>query len=90
MSPPRHAYGKLRDIIEHRGGTMIYQREGYRYGAWVISLNGQTATIEATGEHRFPALDRLHVPKVANPVSWDDYRSVLVEGAEEQLLALLR
>jgi hypothetical protein len=39
------AYGKLRDVIEHRGGTMLYRREGYRYGAWEISLDGKTVVI---------------------------------------------
>jgi hypothetical protein len=60
MSTPHRAYGKLRDIIERRGGTMTYQREGYQYGAWVISLNGKTATLKATGDQSFPDLDLLH------------------------------
>jgi hypothetical protein len=90
MSASHLAYGKLRGIVEGRGGTMTYERGGYQYGAWVISLGGKTAIVEATGEHRFAALDRLYVPKVANPITWDDYSAELVAGAEAQLLALLR
>jgi hypothetical protein len=90
MSAPDRAYGKLRDIIERRGGTMTYVREGSRYGAWVISLDGKTASILATGEHSFPQLDRLHVPKVVNPSRWDHYHDELLDDAEEHLLALLK
>jgi hypothetical protein len=90
MSSSHRAYGKLRDIIERRGGTMIYQREGYPYGAWVISLDGKTATIEATGEKSFPQLDRLHVPKVENPMGWEDTHDELLGDAEAQLVALLK
>jgi hypothetical protein len=90
MSTPHRAYGKLRDIIERHGGTMIYEREGTRYGAWVISLGGKTATIPATGEHSFPPLDQLHMPKVVNPTQWDHYHDELLDDAEEHLLALLK
>jgi hypothetical protein len=83
------AYGKLRDIIERRGGSMTYRRQGYRHGAWEISLDGKTAIIESTGSRRFPALDRLYVPNVANPTTWDDYSDELVADAEHQLCALL-
>jgi hypothetical protein len=85
----RRAYGRLRDIIERRGGMMAYRRQGYRFGAWEISLDGKRASIEAEGRRTFPALDRLFVPDVPNPKTWDDYRDELVPGAEEQLFALL-
>jgi hypothetical protein len=89
MSAPHRVYGKLRDIIERRGGTMTYEREVYQYGAWVISLGDKTKTIEARGEHYFPELDRLYVPKVEEPTRWDDYRDELLDDAEERLLAWL-
>jgi hypothetical protein len=83
------AYGKLRDIIERRGGTMAYRRQGYRHGAWEISLEGKRAIIEATGSRAFPPLDKLFVPQIENPKTWDDYSETLVSDAEQQLLALL-
>ena len=88
MTTPHRAYGKLREIVERRGGTMTYQREGFKYGAWIISLDGKTATIEATGEQSFPTLDRLHVPKIVNPTRWEHTRDELLDDAEEHLLAL--
>jgi len=83
------AYGKLRDIIERRGGSMVYRRQGYRYGAWEISLDGKRAVVEAMGARTFPAFDRLFVPKVENPKTWDDYSDKFIPDAEQQLLALL-
>jgi hypothetical protein len=87
-SSKRRAYGKLREIIERHGGSMAYRRQGYRYGAWEISLGGKKAIIEAMGCRSFPRLDRLFVPAVLNPRTWDDYRNELVANAEEKLLAL--
>jgi hypothetical protein len=89
MSTETRAYGKLRDIIERRGGSMTYRREGYRHGAWEISLDGKTAIIEAMGGRKFPALDRLYVPTVASPKTWDDFSDELIADAEHQLLALV-
>jgi hypothetical protein len=51
--PERRAYGKLRDIIERCGGSMTYRRQGYRYGAWKISLNGKTEIFKSTGKRDF-------------------------------------
>jgi hypothetical protein len=90
MSAPHRAYDLLRNIIEGHGGTMTYQREGSRYGAWVISLNGKKATIEAKGDQSFPDLDRLYVPRIVNPTRWEDYRHELLDDAEKHLLALLQ
>ena len=84
------AYGKLRDIVESHGGTMTYEREGTRWGAWVVLLDGKKAEFEATGEKSFPRLDRLHVPKVVNPTQWDHYRDELLDDAEQHFLALLQ
>lgn len=85
----QRAYGELRAIIERHGGTMVYQRAGYQFGAWVITLHGKTAVIASTGQHAFPQLDRLYVPKIVHPKTWDDYRDELLEDAEDHVLALL-
>lgn len=91
MPTENRAYGLLREIVERHHGTMAYQREGKPpHGAWIITLNGKVWEIPARGEHRFPELDQLYVPKpgIENPRYWDDYHHELIEGAEEQLLAL--
>lgn len=90
MTDARRAYGKLRDIIERHDGTMTYQREGYRFGAWVIRIGNNTKIIEATGEKSFPELDRLYIPKIVEPKTWEDRRDELLEDAEENLLKLLK
>jgi len=71
---------------------MIYQRQGYRFGAWEIRLNDKIAIIEAEGRRTFPKLDGLYVPLagVADPATWDDYENNLISDAEAQLLALLK
>lgn len=89
MSAKKRAYGKLRDIIEQRGGIMAYQRQGYHWGAWEISLNGKRVIIEAQGVKAFPKLDTLYVPAVEDPKTWDDYTGRLCPDAEPRLLALL-
>ncbi len=84
------AYDEIRTLIVQHGGTMKYEREGYEYGAWVIKLGGKTTVIEAPGIGSFPKLDRLYVPKVPNPKTWDDYSTELVPDAEDKLLRLVR
>ena len=68
---------------------MTYEREGYRYGAWVIRIGESHVTIEAGGNKSFPELDRLYVPRVPNPMHWDDYLDELVPNAETRLLSML-
>ena len=82
------AYGNLRDIVERRGGTMVWHRAGYRYGAWEICLDHKRVVVEAMGVHSFPALDRFYVPSldVTTPKTWDDYEYDLIPGAEEQFI----
>ena len=86
------AYGKLRDIVEHRGGAMVWHRAGYRHGAWEISLEGKRVVVEAMGVHSFPALDRFYVPRpdVPSPKTWDDYEYDLIPGAEQQFIDWIR
>jgi hypothetical protein len=69
---------------------MIYERQGHRYGAWVIRLGESSVTIEAEGNRSFPKLDRLYLPRVPEPQHWDDYLNQLVPDAEERLLSMLR
>ena len=57
-----HAYGKIRSLVESLGGSMYYEREGFRYGAWIITLGEKTKVFEASGDHLFPELDRLYSP----------------------------
>lgn len=84
------AYDEIRTLIEQRGGTMKYEKEGYEFGAWVIRLGGRTAIIEAPGIGSFPKLDRLYVPKIKSPRGWEDYTNQLVPDAEAKLLAMLK
>ena len=86
---PERAYGLIRDIVERLGGSMTYEREGYRYGAWVIRVGESNVTIEAGGNGSFPELDQLYVPRVPNPKGWDDYLDELVPDAETKLLSML-
>ena len=78
-SKPR-AYRELRDIIEWHGGTMVYQRAGYRHGAWEISVGGQRTVVEATDSQSFPKLDRLYEPNpdCPNPRTWEDFSGPLL------------
>jgi len=82
-------YDAARSLVEGLGGSMTYEREGYRHGAWVIRVGADTIVIQATGNQSFPLLDDLHTPKVANPQHWYDYYDELVPDAETRLKAML-
>lgn len=86
----RRVYAELRDIVESRGGSMTYERGGFRHGAWVIRLGAKTEVIEADGNRSFPALDRLYETTHPCPLHWDDYDGPLREDAEQELLVRLR
>ena len=89
MATQHRAYARPRDFIEHLGGTMSYQRKGFQYGAWVISLNGKSKTIRAKGNQSFRELDRLYVPKLVKLSRWMHTHDKLLDDAEEHLLKLL-
>lgn len=72
------AYEKIRSPIERLGGSMTYERKGYRYGAWVIRIGESSVTIQAGGNRSFPELDGLYIPRVPEPKHWDDYLDELV------------
>jgi hypothetical protein len=82
-------YGSVRSVVERLGGSMVYERGGYRHGAWVIKIGEKSVTIEAGGNRSFPQLDCLYVPRVPDPRHWDDYSDELVPDAETQLLSML-
>lgn len=84
------AYDTIRSMVERLDGTMVYQRKGFRYGAWIIRIDGKRAVIEAAGNRAFPELDRLFVAKTPSPRHWDDYSKELVPDAEALLMRLLR
>lgn len=84
----KRAYGKLRDIVEQRGGSMKYDGRGL-HGAWVIILGSKRGRFPAMGARTFPKLDSLYVPEVADPKTWDDYLDELVPDAEKKLYDLL-
>lgn len=84
------AYDTIRCMVERLGGTMVYQRKGYPYGAWIIRIEGKEAVFEATGNKSFPKLDGLHVPRHPNPKHWDEYWKDLLPEAQERLLGMLR
>ncbi len=88
---PYRVYDLVRSIVERLGGSMFYERQGYRYGAWVIKIGDRSAVIVAGGDQSFPELDGLYVPKVPDPQDWDDYlKNELVPDAEAKLLSMLR
>jgi hypothetical protein len=82
------AYGLVRILIERNGGSMTYERKGYRYGAWIITLGEKSIVLKADGNQSFPELDRLYVPKIQKPKDWNDYVDQLVPDAELRLFAL--
>jgi len=83
------AYDSIRSLVERLGGTMVYQREGYAHGAWVIRIDDKALIIEAGGDRSFPQLDGLYVPKEPAPGHWEDYTTEMVPDAEARLLSML-
>ena len=84
------AYDAVKSMVEGLHGTMVYQRKGYRYGAWIVRINGKVLVADATGNRSFPALDQLCMPTTENPRYWDDYSTELLSNAESLLRRLLR
>jgi hypothetical protein len=81
---------EVHSLLKDIGGKMDFVREGYQYGAWIISLNEKVHVARSNGSG-FPDLDQLYVPKSGN-VNLSDYRSYtskLKSDARERLLILL-
>lgn len=85
----RRAYDAIRTLVEQRGGSMTFEHEGYRHGAWIIRIGESSATIEADANRSFQQLDCFYVPRVPNPKQWDDYSNELVPDAVARLLGML-
>lgn len=83
------AYDKIRTIVKDLGGSMEYQREGFRFGAWIIYLGGNKTIIESDGNQSFPELDCLYKPKKDNPQHYYDYFDELIPDAKLHLLSTL-
>jgi len=71
-------YGSIQSIVERLGGSMVYEREGYLHGTWMIKIGENRLTIEAGGKQSFSQLDRLYVQRVSDPRHWDDYSDELL------------
>jgi len=79
-------YEALQAGIEARGGSMTFQKEGYQWGAWKVTL-GQKEGIFPSNGRGFPDFDRL---KVENPNHWRDYGLPLIDGAIDKMIAKLK
>lgn len=84
----RRIYEELRSIVEDLGGSMTFEREGHRYGAWIVRLGRKSACFESNGSG-FPKLDRLYVPKVERPQHWRDYSTTLIPHAVGSFVELI-
>lgn len=84
------AYDLVRSLVEDLGGTMFWERQGHPHGAWVIRVRDRDLVVEARGDRSFPMLDRLYVPRTADPKAWDDYANELLPDAERRLRTLLQ
>ena len=83
------AYGSIRSIVERLGGSMVYERKGYRYGAWVIRIGENAWSSKRGATSRSHNSTVCYVPLVPDPKHWDDYSDELVPDAETQLLSML-
>ena len=85
----RRVYEEIRTMVKDNGGTMTFQRAGFPPGgAWIIHYKDK-GRVFPSGGRKFPGIDELHVSKVIDPKTWDDYKDELVDGAWEKLLRLL-
>lgn len=82
-------YDLVRDMVEKLGGQMLFNREGTQFGAWIITLGGNTKEFIATGKKSIPDLDQFYVPSVPSPKNWNDYKHQLIPHAEAKLYSLL-
>jgi hypothetical protein len=64
---------------------MVHVKEGYRYGAWIVTINGKERVFEGVGNRTLPALDQYYKPRagIKSPKDWDDYTAELRDGADE-------
>jgi hypothetical protein len=69
---------------------MTHVRKGYQWGAWVVRLDGKTATFLSNGRG-YPDLDKLYKPKpeVEHPDHYTHYSNELQAGAVDRLIGML-
>lgn len=87
----RKVYEEVHVLLKSNGGKMDFVREGYQYGAWIISWNGKEHIALSNGSG-YPDLDTLYVPK-SGDVNLNDYRSyttTLKPDAWERLQKLFK
>lgn len=86
----KRAYEEVHALLKTNGGKMKFVREGYQYGAWIITLNEKVHIARSNGSG-YPDLDQLYVPKPGD-VNLNDYRNystTLKLDAWEQLRQLI-
>lgn len=86
----RLPYQEIRDLVKEHRGTMIFQREGYQWGAWIVRVGNKKKAFLSNGSG-YPEIDHLYKVKlgVTNPSHWSDYSLDLVESAWEKFIRLL-
>jgi hypothetical protein len=71
---------------------MIHVGDSCRYGAWVVTIDGERKVFEGVGTRTLPALDKYYKPKpgIEPPEDWRDYTKELLDGAEDRWLQELK
>lgn len=88
-SSTQRVYEEVRTLVEANGGSMDFERKGYRWGAWIIRLQDRERIFPSNGSG-FPPLDKLYGSSKKNPCHWSDYDGDLLPDAEARLIALLQ
>lgn len=87
----RRVYEEVHSLLAENGGKMEFVREGYQYGAWIITLNDKVHIALSNGSG-FPDLDQLYVPKPGDDDidlnNYRNYTTTLKSDAQERLLRL--
>jgi hypothetical protein len=82
-------YSAVRDLLLSLGGSMTFKPGGGPGGVWELELHGKHTAVPVR-DNRVNRLDSLYVPRITNPVTWDDYgdESLLAADAFWLLIAL--
>lgn len=87
----RKVYEEVHALLESKGGKMEFVREGYQWGAWILTWDRKKHIALSNGSG-YPDLDTLYVPKPGD-VNLNDYRSyttTLKPDAWERLQQLFK
>jgi hypothetical protein len=83
------AYEDVRKLlVDELGGTMTWAPGGGPGGVWKLTLRGRYAEVPVR-DHSVNDLDRLYLPLVDKPSTWDDF-GALRPDAFGRLAALFR